>query len=43
MGMGRAQNGGMERAGPDAEIVDETATAGQQGRVLDALHRLSRP
>jgi hypothetical protein len=33
----------MERAGPDAEVVDEPPAAGQQGRVLDALQRLSRP
>ena len=33
----------MQRAGPDAEIVDEAAAAGQQRGVFDARDRLSDP
>ena len=43
MGVRRAQDRGVQRAGPVTEIVDETPAAGQQGGVLDALHGLTRP
>lgn len=43
MGVRRAQNGGVERAGLHAEVVDEAATTAQQGGVLNALNRLSGP
>ena len=39
----RAQNRRLEGTGPRAEIVNETPAAGQQSRVLDALHRLTGP
>ncbi len=38
MGVGRAQDCRVQRAGPRAEVVDVAAEPGEQGGVLDALH-----
>ena len=43
MRMRRTQDGGMQRARLDAEIVDETAAPGQQRCVFHALDRLAAP
>ena len=43
MGVRRAQDRGVQRARPGAEIVDKAPATGQQGGVLDALHGLTRP
>ena len=43
MGMGRAQDRGMERAGRDAEIVDEAAAPGQECCILHARERTPDP
>ena len=41
--MRRAQNGGFERAGAHAQIVDIAAAAGEQRRVLDPRDRAADP
>ncbi len=38
MGVGRAQDRRVQRAGPHAEVVDVAPEPGEQGCVLDALH-----
>jgi hypothetical protein len=43
MGVGRAQNGRMQRSGSNAEIVDEASASGQECRILDPLDRLAEP
>ncbi len=41
MGVGRAQDRRVQRAGPRAEVVDVAAEPGEQAGILDALHRSS--
>src|SRR5262249_41864017 len=39
VGVGRAQNGGVQGRGRDRKVVDEAATAGEQRGILHALDR----
>src|SRR6266567_3741629 len=39
----RAQDRGVQRAGPNAEVIDETPAPNQQRGVFDALDRLAAP
>jgi hypothetical protein len=43
MRMRRTKNGGVQRAGPDAEIIDKTAASRQQRGVFHALDGLAAP
>ena len=43
MGMGRAQDRGMQRAGLGPQIIDELTASAQQRGVFDALDGLSCP
>ncbi len=43
MRMGRAQDCGMQRAGPNAEVIDKAPAPGQECGVFHALDRLAAP
>ena len=42
MGVGRAQDGGVARAGRHRHVVDVAAAAHEQRRILDAFQRAER-
>ena len=43
VGMGRAQNGRVQRAGANRQVIREIGAAGEQCRIFDPLHRAAEP